>query len=235
MSSAIPYKLKLKNNLKQLIRFGLRFIKRSRGFSFFSAEKAWKNATISKNQPGEDDITKIIAKHTTIGLLLKEDVISVPLIKGKEKEYYGGLVDSKTGKLIDEAIHFDGDRSQEFSEQEEISTETKINQVVFFGGILYAHFGHVLLDSISRLWAYSLVKELDPYIYFYVPWDTPKYLEKNNYVYQILKGFNIPHKKIIFSAEPAKLEKVIIAPQKYGYGLCKSPDEHFMKFIRSFT
>ena len=229
------YKQKLKNQLKQLIRFCLRFIRRDRGFYFFSPEKSWENATASKDQPSQYDTEKLIAPHKAIGLVLKEEVISIPLTRGKDKEYYGGLVDSKTGKLIDEAIHFDGDNSQEFPEQKDIRTDIQINHVLFFGGILYDHFGHVLLDSISRLWAYPLIKELDPYIYFYVPWDTPKYLEKNNYVYQILKGFNIPHKRIIFSAKPAKLRKVIIAPQKYGYGLCKSPDKHFMNFLRSFT
>jgi hypothetical protein len=234
MNSMMTYKLKLKNQVKQLIRFCLRFIKRSRGFYFFSPEKAWENAIISKGKQGQYDIEKMIAKYKIMGLVFKEDLISIPLIKGKKKEYYGGLVDCKTGKLIDEAIHFDGDSSQEFSEQKDIRTETQVNQVVFFGGILYDHFGHVLLDSISRLWAYSLIRELDPYIYFYVPWDTPRYLEKDNYLHQILEGFNIPPKKIIFSAKPAKLRKVIIAPQKYGYGLCKSPDEHFMSFLKSF-
>ncbi len=213
----------------------MRFIKRNRAFFFFSPQKVLQRATVDNYQNSQNKIEKkIVSKYQNIGLIYKEDVISIPLNKGEKKEYCGGLVNSDTGTLIDQAIHFDGDLSQELPGQKHVEAEIEINRLLFFGGILYDQFGHVLLDSISRLWAYSLVKELDPLVYFYVPWNTPNYLERDNYVHQIFEGFNIPHKKIIFSAKPALLKKIIIAPQKYGYGLCKAPDEHFMNFLKSF-
>lgn len=232
--SESSFKQYLKNRVKQFIRFGLRFVKRRRSFIFFSQEKTFRKLVVSESQLDDGYIESVLVSCKSAGLLVKEDLISVPLSKGHIKEYHGGLVDRNTGLLINEAIHYDGELSQEFHPRNDIKPENHVNHLLFFGGILYDHFGHVLLDTICRLWAYPLVKKLDPYIYFYVPWNTPRYLEKKNFVYQVFEGFDIPHKKIIFSQQTLLLKKIIIAPQKYGYGLCKSPDPVFVDFLKTF-
>ena len=232
MSSTMTYKLK--NQAKQLIKFCLRFIKRNKGFFFFSPEKALKNAGSNISKLTSDQELEIITKYKSIGLVVKDDVIYIPLTDGKEREYSGGLIDCKTGTLIEEAIHLKGGPSQEAPQNINQEIEIEINQTVFLGGMLYDNFGHLLFESISRLWAYSYVRELDPYIFFYVPWTAPDYLEKNNYAHQIFTGFGIPHKKIIFTNKVSKFKRVIIAPQKYGNEICKFPDHYFMEFLKTF-
>jgi hypothetical protein len=229
------YKSRVKKELKPVVFFFFRFIKRKARFFFFTSEIALRKATSGVNyQSDSNSGLRLIEKDQSAGLVIKSDVISIPLVAGSEKEFCGGLLDSQTGSLITEAVHLMGEPCQEIPKDKNFNVETEINHTVFFGGILYDNFGHVLLESISRLWAYTLVKQSDPYIYFFVPWDTPKYLEKQNHVYQIFEGFGIPHKKIIFTNKKAKLKRVIIAPQKYGFELCKYPDHYFMDFLKTF-
>lgn len=234
------------NKLKKTVKLVQRFIKREPNLFFHSPTTAF-NAALAEsyshnkiNNNSKKIATYIgIDKHLMEGISIFEEVISFPLQKGKEKDYYGGLINSITRELISEAIlDASGVPYQEFlafENQDIFSKEIPtIEQPILFGGILFNHFGHFLLESINRLWAYEFVKNIDPYICFYAPWGIPNYLEKDNYVNQVLTGFKIPHKKLIFINDLIRLKEVIVPRQKYGFGYINNPDSIFINFINSF-
>ena len=113
------YKSRAKTQLKQVAYFFLRVVKRKSSFFFFTPEKALRNAdNKTKYLHNKPDLElEIINRHPSAGLVLKEHVISIPLKKGKEKEYCGGLVDIKTMSLIQEAVHLMGESCQELPQE----------------------------------------------------------------------------------------------------------------------
>lgn len=181
------------------------------------------------------DLSDVISVH--------EDVISYP-IKETGNDWYegwleGGLINSKTHKLIEEAIYFEYGYPFQLPpssfDAEVVSKDVpEIEDTVFFGGILFNHFGHFLLDSLARLWAYPFFKELDPFICFYTPWGVSNFLEKSNYVNQVLTGFDIPHRRLVFINDLIKLKRVIIPHQKYGLEHADNPEPVFLDFVKNF-
>lgn len=229
----------VEKRLKDTAKFLLRFIKRKPKFFFhspkFTVLKAGSNKHLHNLFPVDISETK---NKLVDGLSVYKDVISYPLDVGKEKNHSGGLIDSSTNQLIKEAIHFNGELCQELPDLDDnFFTKTDLPEIqnpVLFGGIMYNNYGHFLLESISRLWAYQYVKQFDPYILFYTYWGNPYYLNTKNYVYQALSGLNIPHEKVFFLEYAARIKTVFVPVQKYGYGFSKRPDELFMTFINSF-
>jgi Glycosyltransferase 61 len=169
-----------------------------------------------------------------------ENLICTPLVNATTGyDFEGGLIDSKTLQLVQETILIRHNKlSQEMPPINcspiQIDNLPKLTGTFFLGGVMFNNFGHFLLESIGRLWAYQSVRHLDPYIFFYTPWGIPEYKNKDSYVHQVFKGFNIPLNRFIFFKEVAVLEKVIIPKQKYGFGLCRHPDNQFVNFISSF-
>jgi hypothetical protein len=178
------------------------------------------------------------------GISLHENVISYPLVPVFDEkrlgEYFlGGLADATTRKLIPEAIHYNGvaySQSLPASHVEKFPLNDclAIRQPVLFGGVLYNHFAHFVAESIHRLYAYPMFRNIDPYLLFQTPWGLPKYLETNNYANQVLTGFGIPVERLIFVDRVARIAEVIVPTQKYGFGFLHKPDLTFVGFARSF-
>lgn len=217
-----------------------RLLKRRINLLFFSHKVAFDKARRQSVQNNNQSLSGSIEKSLMDGLNYHQDVISYPLIEGKVKDYAGGLINRNSFTLIDEAIHLNYRKtlSQELPDVNASDLMNpnliEITHPVLFGGIFWNNFGHFLLESLARLWAYEHVRQLDPYILFYLHWIPPNYLEKQNYAYQVLAGFNIPHNRILFTDQPVIIKDIIIPFQKYGYEYCKNPDAVFMKFIQSF-
>jgi hypothetical protein len=176
-------------------------------------------------------------------VLICEEVIAFPLeVKmGKDENDIGGLVDSERFQLIEEALDRDywnkpHQEMPKIDNKEDFCRQIPcIEELVFFGGNLYDNFGHFLLEFLSRPWAYEAFRQFNPYIFFYTPWGMPYYLEKNNYIHQVLSGFKIPHHKLIFTDRPIRLRKVIIPCQKYGcHSDIRNPEPVFCDFIKNF-
>ncbi|MEO6646916.1 MAG: glycosyltransferase 61 family protein [Chitinophagaceae bacterium] len=227
--------------LKKAGKFFVDIQKRSPTFFFHSPDIAIANA----RQPFiPDDIInekiKALENNLVEGLSIYKDVISYPVTTGREREFAGGLVDNKTHKLLEEGIHLGdkGQLTQELPGPDDVlipgADPPEIRQMVLFGGIVFNHFGHFLLESLGRLWAYDYVKDLDPYILFYSDSEIPKYLENENFIHQVLSGFNIPLKRVLFINYTVKINQVIIPVQKYGYRLRNNPDDIFLKFMAGF-
>ncbi len=189
----------------------------------------------------QDNQNQLATVKTSIkDVLICEEVIALPLDVRMGKDI-GGLLDSERFQLIEEAIDRDywNESYQEMpniDNKEDFTTQIpSIDKLVFFGARLKDHFGHFLLESLSRLWAYETFRQFDPYIFFYTPWGMPDYLEKSNYIYQVLSGFKIPHEKLIFTNHPIRLSKVIIPCQKYGrHSDIRNPDPIFLNFVKKF-
>lgn len=217
-----------------------RLNKRNPELLFFSPEVAYRRARRTSFKGATGNSAYEIKAYVREGLSYHKNVLSFPLIEGKVKDYAGGLIDSKTHTLIPEAIYLNYRKtlSQELPDVNASdllnANLIEITHPVLFGGLFWNNFGHFLLESLARLWAYDHVRHLDPYILFYLHWVPPKYLEKQNYAYQALAGFNIPHNRILFTNQPVIIKDILIPAQKYGYEYCKNPDNDFMKFIQSF-
>ncbi len=194
----------------------------------------------SNSQQKIEEIEKLVASNDA-EVVIYENPVSYPVETAQvDYNFQGGLIDSKTLQLIKEATLLRHNRiCQAMPEWNydslEISRLPKIEGTFLFGGILLNNFGHFLLESISRLWAYDMFKKFDPYILFYAPWGIPDYLKKNNHVHQVFKGFDIPLKRLIFFKEIIKLQRVIIPEQKYGFGKCRTPNNAFINFIKKFN
>ena len=213
---------------------------------FFSPPMALKAACRRPASP--NTLTVLKSACPDVGLAkeisIHENVISYPLTQAIGENdpgilYFGGLVNPATQTLIHEAIHC---RGAAYTQSLPITSIEKyfldncleIQQPILFGGILFNHFGHFILESLSRLYAYPMVRKINPLVLFYSQFGPPRYLEKNNFVNQILTGFRIPLDRLIFVGQVAKISEVIIPTQKYGFGFTREPDELFVKFIRSF-
>lgn len=170
---------------------------------------------------------------------IHQEVIAYPLQELNYHNYVGGLIDSKTNKLIKIAI-FRNNKNEPCQHlsisnpQKKLSKDfPTIHNICLYGGILYNHFGHFLVESLGRLWAYEYVKELSPYICFYSSWGVPDYLNKDNYLNQVFTGFRIPIDKLIFLNDLVELKKIVIPQQKFDY--CRNPDYIFSDFIKNFS
>lgn len=148
-------------------------------------------------------------------------------------------MDPQAHTLIHEAIHYRDDayiQSLPTAHIDKYSIDNclEIRQPCLYGGILFNHFGHFVSESLSRLYAYPLVREANPFVLFYPSWGRPDYLEKDNYVNQILTGFGIPADRIILLDQIAKIKEIVIPTQRYGWGLIHRVDEVFIEFARTF-
>lgn len=183
--------------LKNTANFFLRFRERKPELIFHSPLVALAKAS-RKHPVGDKSQIKLTEIESNIiqGLSIYKDVVSYPLTPGKEMDYAGGLINNQTFTLIDEARHYNwnGIFSQEMPalkrEDLLITDIPEIQQTVLFGGILFNNFGHFLLESLGRLWAYEFVKEIDPYILFYAEMGQARYLEKKFYTPGLVRFCN---------------------------------------------
>lgn len=180
----------------------------------------------------------IIGLNALEGITAHSDVLSYPIKTGTGIEYTGGLINRSTFEMIKPAIHIGnaGQFTQRVPDISEVVPNGEliiIEHPVLYGGILFHHFGHFLIESLGRLWAYDVIRGLDPFILFYIDNIFPPYLEKRNFIYQVLIGFKIPPEKLLFINKPALIKLVIVPEQKYGFTFRQHPDAIFIKFIRS--
>lgn len=212
-------------------RFLLRFLKREPSYIFFSPPSLYK---ILRKGLKSSVVNLPVVKD----VVLYENVISYPVTAGGDNEIFGGLLNSQDGSLIKEALLGDGGSRQEMPgldfDKANLETVPVLKGTYLYAGMIFNNFGHFLLESISRLWACQYYKDHDLFIIVYAPWGRPQYLEKDNYINQVLRGFGIPLKKLLFFTDIVLLKKVLIPEQKYGFEICKHPEPLFVDFIRSF-
>lgn len=180
-----------------------------------------------------------LAEVSDNNVMIAYNTLSFPITNATNGyDFQGGFASGKPLQLIEKAILKRGNKLAQvmplISSDFIIDKLPQQDNVVFYAGILLNNFGHFLLESLSRLWAYHLFENLNLPILFYAPWGTSDYLKKDNYINQTLKGFGIPAERIIFCNEITWFKAVIIPEQKYGFTICRNPDHRFLNFIGSF-
>ncbi len=195
-----------------------------------------KNINIcNKIQLKQDEVT-----NNTKEIVIYENPISYPVKNATAGyDFEGGLIDSTTMQLVQEAVLIRHNKLAQVMPEWNydsivLNKLPKIEGLFLYCGILFNNFGHFLLESIGRLWAYNQFRQSDPYIFFYAPWGLPDYKKKDSYVHQVLKCLNIPLNRLVFFTDIVQLQKVIVPQQKYGFGKCRTPDNIFMNFITAF-
>lgn len=142
------------------------------------------------------------------------DGIILPAVEHNYKEdfiYYGGVIDrnhnfvkeSQTRRHIEEKSLLDGYplKTQPIYKDE----------IVIYGGILYEFYGHVVLETLSRLW-YFIKHNPNHYrvIFNFVPRAKGKFQE----FFELL---DIPYDSDTFITKPTQYKKVIIPEQATIY------------------
>ena len=100
-----------------------------------------------------------------------------------------------------------------------------------WGGVLWAHFGHFLVESSARLWALA---ELDR------PVDGVLFIPKRPRVGEMVRGFQrdfigqmAPGLPIKVAAEPMKVEELVVPGQGFGLGKITTGTPKFRDAIHS--
>jgi capsular polysaccharide biosynthesis protein len=207
---------------------------------FYSSKRvlhALSKTTIDKEQKTATKRTNILEQKQDI--IVYENLCFYPLYV-KEGIKHGGLVNTVTGDVVKEAIHLKYDflwlhKPDTITEQKALSAIPYLDATFYYCGVCFNNFGHFVLESLSRLWAYEQYRNDNVYLIFHKHLGQPDFLNKRNFVYQVLKGFNIPLERVLFLDDVVLLKKVIIPEQKYGYGICMKPEPKFIDFIRTFT
>ncbi|SNS96015.1 Protein of unknown function [Geodermatophilus saharensis] len=172
-------------------------------------------------------------------ITVHRDVVSVPLVPGRDRAFSGGLLDGRTRHLLPEAVHLDtGEPQQEEADPLALTAGSRLPEFrvpVLYGGLLHGHFGHFLLESLGRLWAHEQVRGLDPHVAFHPGYGRLDLLGKRGFVEQTLTGLGIPMDRVLLLDSPVRLAHVLVPEQMYGYGLCRNPPDTFVEFVRGFS
>lgn len=150
--------------------------------------------------------------------VLKDGVV-LPLKKIKANAYdgiFGGGVADENLKFVGGLIRKINSKDCNYScidtyEVDESSIK-KRDEKVIFGGVIYPHFGHALLDSLSRLWYY--VENPDPKKKIvFVQFSTCK-----NWFYSFTDLLGIKKEQIEIITEPTRFSEIIVPDQTmYSY------------------
>lgn len=93
----------------------------------------------------------------------------------------------------------------------------------FYGGPLFLHFGHFLMESLSRLWAFDLAQkngmiDASSKIIFNI-FHENRFIEVEKlpkYVLEVLQILGLDHKRIEIVQEPTCFEELVVADQSCG-------------------
>ncbi len=131
---------------------------------------------------------------------------------GDEFFYHGGVLDSNNNFVPLSATKRHCTVKALLSGYELTEEPQYCDETVIYGGILYEHYGHVLLESISRLWYY--IKH-NPHHYRVVFNFVPRAYGKFKDFFDLL---DIPYNEQTFITKPTRYKQVIIPEQSYYYG-----------------
>ncbi len=157
------------------------------------------------------------------------DALAIPFGGGKERAVTraAGVFDAG-GNYLERAICWRNSTTPvtRHPQQEtgyEVSEE--IGGRWLFGGMLYAHFGHFLCESTSRLWAAGQVSEPVDGIFFFPKkrLGRPRRLVNELQPWIRAAGVDLP---IRIANDPVRIEKLVIPDQGFGTGdmICGAPE-----------
>ncbi len=87
----------------------------------------------------------------------------------------------------------------------------------FWGGSLYNHFGHFLVESLARLWALDEMPGRPPDGILYVPKRPRQPASLAPFQKDVLAAFGV-HSPVRVVNRPARVEEIVVAGQGFGLG-----------------
>jgi capsular polysaccharide biosynthesis protein len=149
-----------------------------------------------------------ILNHATPFQREYQDVIYTPYVRVKHDERYGCLYD-RDGKRIE---HSCLKQDSKYLVKDAVNYSDTTNIDVFEGkaiylGILLGHYGHFLLESISRWW--SLIDRSNSFDYYLFHLSGRNILEKP-WIQEFLSLAGIDKKRIIYFDKPTRIKSVIV-------------------------
>lgn len=132
--------------------------------------------------------------------------------KTKERTFDGAVYD-KNGQLYFNSLHRkNGYRNKIAAElPASVQVEVLCGRYVYGGFLQNTHFGHFLVESLSRLWAVSHLSRIEGVIFVLRNIEKPP----ANFVFTILSKL-LPDKKILLITTPTKVEELVI-PDQLGH------------------
>lgn len=153
----------------------------------------------------------------------------LPIIKGDiPLSLKGGVLDSNKNFVGGILRHTEKKNFQPACEEPYLFNENDVPELaekVIFGGVLFHHFGHLLVDSLSRLWFVIKNKTVlnDHKIVFI------SYGKESEYIYEFLDFMNIPLDRVIFLRQITKFKEIIV-PEQSGYTLHYAHKEFLLPY-----
>jgi hypothetical protein len=176
----------------------------------------------------------LFAEHSLTDDIVSVEGISIPLFERPDGTVGGGIV---TPELIpvDTALH---SRSLKKVFQYPASnleiTNVRIIEVAephIYGGILFNHFGHFLLESLGRLWPIHQ-PDLQAMPILYQPvWGVPDLNNKNHYIASSFIELGLDPKRVKICRELTFFRKMLVPRQFYGYPYLGNPDRKILDFF----
>jgi hypothetical protein len=107
------------------------------------------------------------------------------------------------------------------TENDFTSIAKRLNGEFLFGGIIFAHFGHLLVETFSRLWAFF---ESDLPILFI---DAPH--SNNQLFWRLVDTMNFPRNRIVLVSESATVSKLHVTPP--GFSIRRAIDLNNVRYF----
>lgn len=105
------------------------------------------------------------------------------------------------------------------------------DETVIFGGVLFGHFGHIILECMNRLWWCIENPDCNFKIVFTTLWG------KKNWIMDFFTLLDIHHDRIMFIDQPTQFKEIII-PEESVYGWKEYTDKYLVphkKLIQNST
>lgn len=136
----------------------------------------------------------------------------LPLKRDVSINFSGGVVDSNKKFVAGLLRHHSHDWGPGCFHSYEFYDYVLSNESVIFGGVIIPHFGHFLIDSLSRLW--YIVKNKAVINHYKIVFINSGVVP--SYVYETLELLGLKREQIIFLREITQFKEIII-PAQSGY------------------
>lgn len=136
-----------------------------------------------------------------------------PPSSGKKGVFDGGVYDCN-GDICDIALH---GKTNYINSPIKLSEKSFFNfdGVHVFGGMLQAHFGHFLTESIGRIWAFDYIsKDINSLVFYHrkLGGEIPSFAKQ---IFDIL----LPHVSVTLVTEPSSFEELVVPSQVQKSGV----------------
>ncbi len=127
-----------------------------------------------------------------------------------------------SGGVIDYKNNFIAGLTREIKQQTMCCSSYKVSnsdfdyldEFVYFGGVIFPFFGHVIFETLSRFW--GIIKRTDNYKIAFVLYQ--ENMNIPNYFWEIMDLLDIPKETILIINHPTRFKKVIVADESFMMG-----------------